>query len=411
MPRLPLLLLAALTLGGEIREDDVVYLNSGKSAEGQLVYHDDQRLVLRKGSREEVIARGDVKSVDARSLTLDDLLERTAALGPLASAPVDGLLELATFAANGRLAGEARLLRLRALLTDPANAPALEALGGRVRGKTPAVKLEGDWIDVDQLEKHAEGRWKDRWTFDTLHYELQANLPLDAAIAAAFDAERLFDAFYELFGTELELREPYELMDVQIHADDGSYPEPSDRRRGSFDPSDRILHVNAATGGWEPAFVHELVRQLCYETTERARSGRGKVPRWLAAGLGESLASGLGGTPGELTFDLGSVNYTHLRRHGQSDDPFDLNRVVSFTDEDFTGGADLDLKYAQSYSLVQFCLYGDEGIHHEGFVEFMRHCWQGKSSISTFREDLGIAKTVEFERAWLEWVKRTARLN
>lgn len=155
--------------------------------------------------------------------------------------------------------------------------------------------------------------------------------------------------------------------------------------------------------------VHDLVLQICHQTTARSPSGRGNVPRWLASGLGESLATGLGGMPGQLRFDLASPSLPHLRRHAEAEKPFELSRVLAFGDEDFGAGTDLDLKYAQSYTLVQFSLYGDEGRHNQGFMDFMRSAWLGRSSVSQFETDLGIGRKSAFEEAWLTWVRAAAR--
>jgi hypothetical protein len=64
-----------------------------------------------------------------------------------------------------------------------------------------------------------------------------------------------------------------------------------------------------------------------------------------------------------------------------------------------------DLKYAQAYTLVHFCLEGEGQRYRDRFFDFLRGVYLGKSSMSDFKEALG-GKERELEKAWNVYVGR-----
>ena len=82
--------------------------------------------------------------------------------------------------------------------------------------------------------------------------------------------------------------------------------------------------------------------------------------------------------------------------------------MLAFTESDFFTSSKADLKYAESYTLVQFCMHGDGGRHRERFVAFMRRTYLGQSSATQFKDAMG-AGGRELEDAWLAYVRATAR--
>ena len=59
------------------------------------------------------------------------------------------------------------------------------------------------------------------------------------------------------------------------------------------------------------------------------------------------------------------------------------------------------------WSLVQFCLHGQDGAYRERFLGFVRGCFRGKSSGGHFGAALG-GRMEELEGEWLAWVRERA---
>ncbi len=387
-------------------EDDVITLTDGKTHTGQVVYSDEQVVILRNRTREREFSRDQIEDIDSRVANLAQLLQRLDDGGSLSRQPPEALLELANFAEHSRLPGEARLLRLSALLADPEHEAANEALGNVMRKKKWTTRRHRDWVKTADLDDDGND-WKDRWTLDTAHYRVSSNLPLGDAIAAAIDLERLYAAYFQLLAQEVGLREPRELMEVQLHGDEQSFPEPGSGRNGSFTPNDRVAYVSAVRRPWHYQLAHECTRQLLFVTTQRAVNGKGEVPRWLDAGLAEAFATGISGRPGQRVFDPLSVDKKRYAIHANSEKPFGLRRVQVFNDEEMNAHQWQSLRFAQCYTLVNFLMQGDASAHREGFYRYLRDVWAGRASPSRFEEDLAVDDD-ELQELWSAAARRIA---
>lgn len=395
-----LLALVAALPAADFEQDDTVFLADGKTRKGRVIYEDATKLILLKGSKRTEIPLDEVTDVDAVSRHLTSLLQRLADGGPLPQQSANELVELARFAEQGRLPGEAELLRYAALLVDPENELALEDLDGRVRKDEPQVKVGRDWIPTAELAEPRE-EWKDRWQFATTHYTIQSNQGLPAVIAAAFDAERFYQDFYAFFGRPLGIVEPVEQMMLRLHADEASFPEPGDGRRGFFDPEDRSVAVDARGPGWGERMVHELTRQLFYMTSEFSRSARGRVPRWLQEGFGVAFSAGRSGEPGLAEHDPLALAPDAIRLHAGARDTYDLDRVIVFTYEDYEAQDQQALKYAQSYTLLHTCLVAGNGELRTPLMNFLASAYDGKGGPTDFEDLLGVDED-ELEERWAE---------
>jgi len=352
-------------------ELDVVTLVDGRTHTGQLVYADEMIVVLRNRTRERSFPRDEIEDVDSRVASLHQLLQRLDEAGPLSRQTPEALLELGSFAEHSRLPGEARVLRLLALLADPDHEMVNKTLGNKRRNKSWTTRRGRSWVKTSKLTEPGE-KWKDRWTLDTAHYRVSTNLPLGDALAAALDLERLYRSYFELLSIEVGLREPREIMEVQLHADDKSFPEPGSGRKGVFVPDDRIAYVNVSRRPWNYQLAHEATRQLLYVTTQRAVNAKGEVPRWLDAGLSEAFASGMTGRPGQMNFDPWTVDKLRYGIHGRAHKAFDLRRVMVFSDDDLNIREMQGLRYAQCYTLVDYLMQGDASEYRSAFFDFLR---------------------------------------
>jgi hypothetical protein len=389
---------------------DLVTLAKGAPLKGRVVYEDKDILLLRVGTKEKQIAQADITEVKSITRNLHTLLDRLGAAdsGLTSQAQSDLLMELANFANENGLPGEARLLYLRVLLADPGHPAANAALGHREKDGKYTITHNKRPYSTTELANLGKD-WGDRWTLETTHYKLLTNLDLPTAVDAAFDLERQYRAFYDLLKEHLRLLDIVEeKMLVQLHGDKGSYPEPDGNRRGYYDKPSFSLIIDASTGLVRGTLAHEATHQLLYVTTQRTRGAKGEIPAWLDEGLGEYFEAALTGQPGHVAFTFGTPVTEHLRAMKEADKLLDLNRVLTFETTDFYASTDGPLKYAESWALLQFALHGADGAYHKAMMDFIKRAYEGKSSMSDFKKCLEPVELDDFEKAFFAWAAKGA---
>ena len=383
---------------------DTVELTSGKKLEGRVVYEDDEVLVLRRGTRDREFDIEDVVAVDSERRNLDRFL-RLARGGT--SNDLKKNLALATRAYEMGLESEARLFWWRVLDVAPGHEVANTRLGHVKRGSRWFVPDGGRKLPFDKLRERRKN-WGDAWEFETTHYVVRTNLDLTLALDAALELECFYFTFFSAFGRHLKLYEVEEPMRVHLHADASSYPE-TGNEWGYFAPSDNVVHFDASRGLPVGPLIHEATHQLIHNTAVRERVYSGSIPGWLDEGLAEYMGASIIGNLGGTKVSVGEVARGHLARHGSAKKPYKLSRVINFNSGDFQGSTGRSLKYAQAYSLVHFCLHGEDGRYRNGFLDFVRGCYQGKSSSTHFKKAVGIGKEKEFDKVWLEYARAGGR--
>jgi len=398
--RAALLLCLALAVGGD--ERDRVVLKGGKELRGRILLVDEERVVLRRSGREQELERGEVERLESVRDALASLLEDAR---PTRIARLDELELLAARAEEYGLAGEAGSLRWRMLRLDPSSAAVHAALGHRKRGGRFVVPLDGRQVSYDERVALARD-WGLAWSFSSLHYELRSNLSLEATLDLALELERLYAAFFALFGAELELREVCTPMQFHVHADRASFPE-SAGEVGRYEPDTDTVVVEASSGLEPLTWMHEATHQLLFVTAFKERGAQGEIPPWVNEGLAEYVATSVVGGP-PLAIEPGLPCVRHFATQHAAKDAHDLKRVLSFSTTDYQAGSERLLKYAQSYTLVHFLLHGEEGRHRRGFLDWLRLVYAGRGSTT----DLGKCLDADWkplEQAWRAHVAREAR--
>lgn len=372
-------LVAGALAGGE---GDLVLLKSGKALHGRIVFEDANSIVLRQDTRDSILARDEVEKVEWRTTWLSKLLDEATLLGDPSTTEFE---VLATEAQAHGLEGEARIFWWSTLLIDSRHEAANRALGHRKRGEGWGLPVGGRTLDWEKRFELAKD-WGSAWEFDSLHYHVRSNLTLRETLDVVLDLERLYRAFYELFGAELRLYDVVRPMSVFLHGDASSYPE-SANEFGRYEPETDIVQVNCANGlKWE-TLAHELTHQLLYDTVFRERDDSGEIPAWLGEGLAEYIAGSVP-TIRPLTFEPGRLTARHFQAQARAKNPLDLTRVLALSTGDYQASSDRDLKYAQSYTLVHFLLHCEERKYREGFLEFLRSLYQGKGSVTDLKRCL-----------------------
>ena len=383
---------------------DEVVLSSGATVKGRVVYEDLERLVVRVKSRERVIERSSVDTVRAAIRELPLALDLMAEVD---EGDVGRLLELARQLDEMNLPYEARLVRWCVLTEAPASEEAHERLGHKKRGGSWVAPIGTRWYPLDRMEE-LRREWRNAWEFETTHYRLRASVPLVVALDVAVDLERIYRAFFEAFGPDLELHDVGEQMNVQVHGEASSFPESVGASRAYFDPNDETVYVDASGGIDRGTLVHEVTHGVLYWTARRTRSERGDIPGWLDEGLAQYMAAAADGKAGRTEFELGRPDRRLLWVHASAEEPYGLKRVLNFQSGDYGGTSGQLLKYAQSYSLVQFCLHAQGERHRAGFVDYLRQAYVGRATPLSFERALGHDDRV-LEEAWATFVAEATR--
>lgn len=372
-------------------------MTNGRTLEGRVVFETDTTLVLLQGSKERELARSEIESVRSLKGSLEQLLASSRMLPWLDSA---ANLELARFCEDRGLAGEAEALRWLALLHEPESTRANEALGNLRRGEEWLVPNEGRYVSFERL-RETRREWREAWELSSLHYTLTTNLELEQAIEVLFDLERFYRHFYKTLGAHLELREVVGRMEVHIYADGESFPRNFSNRHAYYSPEIDRIYVDAEGTLLRQSLFHEATHQLL-DVTSTGFSDVRQVPAWLDEGLAEYLATGGVGLPGRMEFREGVLAGSHAHVHAQAEEPLSLKRVLNLSTAEFYP-QDSALMYAQSYTLVFYCMQGEDGRLRRGFFDYLGGVFASKSSSTSFFEQLG-READELEAAWQRWV-------
>ena len=397
--------LACLTLGGGTeRPVDVLELVNGKQVKGIVIFEDSERVLLKVRSRTKEYRAEDIASIDSLRRNLADVLDQQKYTDWGAT---DQVMALARYCESKGMQGLARVFALRVLENDATRVEAHEFLGHSRRGDSWRVRERGKSIAFSKLAE-TRSDWGEEWLLETPHYKLRTNLDLGQAIDLACDLEHFYRAFYSLLGHHMELLEVTERMPANVHADSVSYPESIGGRVAYFRPSDFTLIVNAEGGLDMRVLYHEATHQLLHMTSYRERNGRGTIPGWLNEGLADVLGTGASGDPGRMGIDGSARNDGYFNVQRSSGDPFSLSRILTMDSTDFHGSSNLQLKYAQCYTLVHFLLHADKERYRPGFFRFMESAFDGRASSGQFEKAMGVERE-ELEVAWLDYVRRAGR--
>jgi Peptidase MA superfamily len=396
----------AIAAPGDDRIPDRVELSNGAKIEGRIVFEDANRILLQTGTGEKSFDKKNVKSSRSRARLHDDLFDRWLALD---DQHLSGVLDLARMAKQTDLREDSECFAARALLLDKSSPEAHDLLGHRKRGSTWDLEFRKDrWLSFEKVLAIRDD-WGDAFDLASMHYVVRTNFGLTQEVEAALDLESFYRAFFELFGQDLELREVLDPMTVEIHADKKSFPPIASGRTAYTDTARNWVEIDAsasATNGPDlRELIHEATHQLVAALTVHSFSGAGgAVPGWLGEGLAEYVAGGMGGLSGRRKFSQGSLLPGHFAVHAAAKAPYELSRVLNFEADDFVASSKSDLKYAQAYTLVQFCMEGDGGKYRKGFLEYLRGVWRGKKSVPDFRKAMKVDEAA-FEKAWIAHVR------
>lgn len=378
---------------------DSVTMKDGTRLEGRVMFEGPERVVIRIGTKDREVAPADV--VEVRSKARD---AREVALSWEKLAPDDakGRLSLAAFARERDLPGEAQWLALSILAKDAHHEEAHLFLGHEHRLGAWQVKVGSRSMPFERWME-ARREFSDADPISTAHFALRTNIPLDAACNFALEFELFYVTFMEWFRPELDLYEVIEPITMHVHGDNKSYPGGSGRK-GYFDPAANTVFADVSAGYALEILIHETTHGLLNATTARTKLALGDIPAWVNEGLSDYMSASRQGALAHPRYTRAATGKFYFGQHADAKKPLDLSRVLALSTQDYILSPIIGLAYAQSFTLVHFCLHGGDGAYRPKFFEFLRRCYRGKSSSTDFKSAMGIDPK-RFEVEWLEWAK------
>ncbi len=403
---LPLFVLPGnLALEQEAPPDSVQLMKSRRPLEGRIVSIDKDRIVLREKSRLRVIERSEVQEFtsinEELAAVMPELKEVTTAVQS------EGLEALAKTCEERGLHGEARLVWWSLLRIEPENEAAHEALGNRQSKGNWQARLTNRWWTMDKVRTE-EPKWRDGYELFTTHFDIRSNLPWFETVRAAVMAEEMYVCFYQSIGDEFDMYWPSRRMRLDLHGDH-TYDGGADLR-ATVDLEARRVSFDFEEGFQPWLFSRHLSELLIGEAGWEQGEGRSNLPTWLVIGMEESLQAILGlgdSNAGKIDFNPEREHTYNRSVHSAAKEPYGVSRVLNFGSGDFRK-ADNELQRAQAYTLFAYCRKANQAAHLPGLMQYFGLAMEGRSSISDFRNSLGLKSKrdlQEFEEAWHAWVR------
>src|SRR5262245_16884193 len=254
-------------VAGDRKEPDLVVLAKGEEVECRVLFEDDQEVVYRAKKKEKRVARGEIKEVHSIERSLREFLarhEKVALDDPAA------LAELALFAEEQSLPGEARNLWIRILTLDPEHEQAWTHLGRVKQRNRWKLQVRGRFYDLEELRGRVS-EWKNALELSTAHFLIRTDGDPLRALNATLDVERAYQAFYDLVGKPLKLYVFEEEPEIHGFSDKKDYPTPPDSvQKAWFSPVANTLYVDLSAQPAPGEVISELAQALIFNAFRRS---------------------------------------------------------------------------------------------------------------------------------------------
>ena len=392
-------------VAGDHKEPDLVVLASGDEVECRVLFEDDQEVVYRAKRKEKRVPRSEVREVQSIERSMRELLARYEKVSPT---DVAALADLALFAEQSALPGEARNLWIRILAHDPENEQAWTKLGGVKQRKTWKLQVRGRYYDIEELRTRVSD-WKNALELSTAHYLIKTDADPLRALDAALDVERAHQAFYDLLGKPLKLFVFDEEPEIHAFADHKDYPSaPDGDSRAWFSPVANTLYVDLSAKPASGEIVGELVQGLIFNAFRRSADTKtGEIEPWIRQGLMGAFAVAARPDPGRVTFEFEPPFRPWFLRQAQDEKPLELQRILSAGRGAFDSGPDAERYAIATYTLVHFLAFHEGGKYRPAFAAFLQDSLLGKGGKSRFLETVGVKETA-LEDEWRAYVASRA---
>ncbi|MFT4647093.1 MAG: hypothetical protein ACI9X4_000300 [Glaciecola sp.] len=382
-----------------VAEDRVVLLK-GKPLVGRIVKVSDESLILRQRSRHRVVELKDVDSYVSVDEELSSVMPDLGAVSQ--SIETAGLAQLAKTCKDRGLPGESNLVWWNVLRLEPDNEEAHQALGHKKVKRGWKFRMAEQNVNMEKLSS-LQPRWGKAFELSTTHFDVRSNMLWFDTVKAALMAEQIYVLIYHSLGSEFELYWPTERMVLHIHGD-GSFPGGA-QFKGQVDQQSHRATIDAEQG-FQPWFLARHLSELILtEAIREEAEPTANFPMWMKIGMEEYMQAVLGFEQNEgsvIKFNPDSRHILNHETHRGAKKPFGVTRVLNFGDGDFKA-EDNGLQRAQSYTLFNYCLNGEDGELNAKLQSFFRSIKEGKASSTDFKEAFGIRRkkaVQQFEKAW-----------
>lgn len=281
------------------------------------------------------------------------------------------------------------------------------------RGELPAPNGTDRWLpaaEADALRR----RWEDAWRITTEHFQLQANVPLDQAIAFARLIEALDELFFarfaDLIGPELPLaqrfRNPKLLPKVgtkrfRIHyyatrqdyldalvprhgrgieGSIGFYLPPGDARKLGVVPTSSFFRDEGGDLPVTATLFHEASHQLLFESAGPAGYERNDGQFWVFEGLGTYFETMNVRTDGsiEIGGPVGARLQEARRRLVDQKELIPTRRFVAMGRDRFNDESGVHLHYQQAMALTTYLMQHQGGEYRDAYLDYVRDAYRGR---------------------------------
>ncbi|MFT5049160.1 MAG: hypothetical protein ACI8QZ_000550 [Chlamydiales bacterium] len=401
------LLIAAALLAPQVAKHktaDTVKLSTGKEYVGRVVYEDESKILMRVRSKPHEFDVADVAAVQTLERSQRELFAR---LDGGAALDASGLLELADFAAERGLVGEARMLYAKAIFADAESPEAFEALDGREhKQKGWQVKIGKRWKTLPEIrERH--GKWKEHFEVETTHFIVRSDMPAERVVDLALDVERYYLAFYDVLGARLNLHAFDALPTVNAYEESGRMPKPPTAIDAWYAEVRNEFDISADGGVNRTLIAREMTRLMLSNSLRKTFGKAGNLTPWAARGIADMFASAVLVGQRPMAFDFTRVFDEYFRVHAQAKKPVSIKRLLTMGNAEFWGQGD-GSNEAAAYTLVHFMIHGQDGKWSDGFRDFLESSYNGKGSATHFEKALGLRNLKELEESWNAYVKAAA---
>lgn len=392
-------------VAGDRKEPDLVVLASGEEVECRVLFEDDQEVVYRARKKEKRVPRAEVREVHSIERSLREFLERQEKIALDDSAAV---AELALFAEERNLPGEARNLWIRILTLDPENEQAWTKLGGVKQRKGWKLQVRGRFYDLEELRGRVS-EWNNALELSTAHFLIRTDGDPLRALNATLDVERAWQAFYEVLGRPLRLFVFEEEPEIHGFSDHKNYPSPpAGGQKAWFSPLANTLYVDLSAEPTPREVVSELTQALLFNAFRRsADTTTGEIEPWARQGLMSCFAIAVRPDPGKARFEFKLAYHPWFVRQAEDPKPLELKRILTAGRGSFDTGSEAERYGIAAYTLVHFLAFHEDGKYRAALANFLRDSFLGKGGKSQFLASVGVEEGV-LEAEWRAYAKAVA---
>ena len=385
-------------------EPDLIVLAAGGEIECRVLLEGDQKIVYRAKKKTQEMARAEVQEVQSIERSLREFLTQFEGISARDTA---ALADMALFAEEHYLPGEAHNAWIRILTLDPEHVQAWTKLGGVKRRKGWELKVRGRFLDIQELRERVSD-WKNALELRTAHFLIQTDAPPERALDVSLDVERAYLTFYDVFGKHIGLHVFDEVPEIHIFADPQDYPSPPTPGEDAwFSVPANTVYVNARENRDTGKILAEFTEALVFNAFRRTLGKTGQLEPWVLEGIKQAFAAGVRPVPGRVRFEFESPYIPWFELQARDWSALELEQVLRAGLSSFSSGTDATRYSAQSYTLTHFLVFFENGKHRPGFAEFVRDSFLGKGGTSNFFKALGVEEKA-LQREWSDYVKSIA---